>query len=328
MASLTDWMLTRASHWHRRCDSPQIVAGFPCRHINTSQGNVRVLDTGITPNKPTLVLAPDGPAVIEHYASLIDRLRHYMRIVVFDFPGFGFSMPSATYGHSVDEGALVILDILEALALPKASLAFSCSNGFYALRAASLAPHRIACLVLSQTPCVDDMRKWSTRVVPAPVPTPVIGQLVTWWGRRANANLWYKIALPSKSPMLPVLQQVATTAIDEGGCYCLASVVQGMAASLPAPSAATTPSVTPAATKLTVPVSLPVHCIWGGKDRSHAGTPSTSILATVPHAEVVHWPDCGHCPDLEYTSQWVELVRPWVLTAWEKTPSIRLQAKI
>jgi len=54
-----------------------------------------------------------------------------------------FSMPLATYGHSVDEGAHVILAVLEALALPVFMR--------YEHKAA-LAPHRIACLVLSQTP--------------------------------------------------------------------------------------------------------------------------------------------------------------------------------
>ena len=288
-------------------------------------GAIRVLDTGATESDtpcPTLVLAPDGPAVIEHYAALIELLRPDMRIVLFDFPGFGFSLPSCGYGHTVDEGARVILAVLDALSLPRAALAFSCANGFYALRAATLAPHRIACLVLSQTPCVDDMRAWSTRVVPAPVKTAVVGQWITWWGKHANARLWYKIALPSRSPVLPALQNVATDAIAAGGCYCLASVVQGMSASLPqAAAAAAAAAAAPAQSSLAVPPALPVHCIWGGKDRSHTGTPATSIVATVPHAQVVHWPECGHCPDLEQTTRWVELVRPWVLAAWASRAS-------
>lgn len=60
--------------------------------LATQAGLLRVLDTG-GPKNPLLIV-PDGPCVIEHYADLIDLLSPDFRVVCFDLPGFGFSYPS------------------------------------------------------------------------------------------------------------------------------------------------------------------------------------------------------------------------------------------
>ena len=99
--------------------------------------------------------------MIEHYERLIPLLTPYLRVVCFDMPGFGFSLPSASYTHSLDQGAATVLAVLDALQIERATLAFSCANGFYALRAAKLAPHRINSLFLSQTPSLAAMHQWA-----------------------------------------------------------------------------------------------------------------------------------------------------------------------
>lgn len=291
--NMADWVLTRLSNLRGGGASARaIVAGVACRLVATKRsGTVRVLDTdaeapaGSRDDRPTLMFAPDGPNVIEHYARLVELLRHAVRIVVFDLPGIGFSLPPMTYGHTIAEGAACLVDVMDALCIPRAVLAMSCSNGFYALRASQIAPDRVAALCLVQTPCVADMVKWSARVVPWPVKVPVIGQVLQWWNRRATAQLWYgfwvfrcnsgaasnagailclsprryRIALPSKSPAIPEFQCTAAAALDDGGCYCLASVVQGLASTLPS------------AASFAVPASVPVLGVWGERDRSHTG---------------------------------------------------------
>jgi hypothetical protein len=43
-----------------------------------------------------------------------------------------------------------------------------------------------------------------------------------------------------------------------------------------------------------------------------SGTPSNSLLATVPHAEMVVWADVGHSADLEQPERYAELVLTWL----------------
>ena len=106
--------------------------------LMTAVGAVRVFDT--QSSEPCVVFVPDGPNVIEHYAALFNLLSQQLRVVCFDMPGFGFSLPEPTYTHSLDQGARAVIGVLDALDIERATLAFSCANGFYALRAAQLSP--------------------------------------------------------------------------------------------------------------------------------------------------------------------------------------------
>ena len=131
------------------------------RSIDTPVGTVRVYDSGST--KPCVVMVPDGPNVIEHYDVVINLLSQKLRVVCFDMPGFGYSSPQYFYEHSLDQGAHAVLGVLDSLGIERATLAFSCANGFYALRAAKLAPERIPSLVLRRLHRSSDARLDSSR---------------------------------------------------------------------------------------------------------------------------------------------------------------------
>jgi len=251
------------------------------RSVDTPVGPVRVYDSGS--GLPCVVFVPDGPNVIEHYEHLFGLLSPRLRVVCFDMPGFGFSFPKASYGHALDQGAAAVLGVLDALGIRKATLAFSCANSFYALRAARLAPDRISNLVLAQTPSLNAMRAWTDRVIPSPLRRPVVGQIVAWFMRKKAAHGWYKIALPVGTDAKPY-QDKALRALADGACYCLAGVVQGLAREHAA-------SVNEVATPCTM--------IWGPGDRSHKHTDPMSLLECVPRAEIVRFEDCGHFPELE-----------------------------
>lgn len=185
-SSFVDSLLTRFSARGRK----GTVGGvLPTRSIDTPVGSVRVYDSDT--EKPCVVFVPDGPNVIEHYDVLIGLLSQRLRVVCFDMPGFGYSLPLTSYEHSLDQGAGAILGVLDSLGIRKATLAFSCANGFYALRAAQLAPERISSLVLSQTPSLAAMHAWTRRVIPWPLRIPVVGQVSAWLFRRKAAHGWY-----------------------------------------------------------------------------------------------------------------------------------------
>jgi pimeloyl-ACP methyl ester carboxylesterase len=258
--------------------------------IDTRAGSLRLFDSASA--KPCVVFVPDGPNVVEHYATLTRLLASELRVVCFDMPGFGFSLPERSYRHSLDQGANAVLAVLDRLEIASATLAFSCANGFYALRAARMAAPRISSLFLSQTPSLDAMHAWTNRVIPWPLRVPVVGQTVAWLSRHKAAHGWYDVALPKTTDREP-FRQPARQALAAGGCFCLAGVVQGLSRE----SAASIQGV-----------STPCTMIWGDKDRSHRYTKVESLLECVPHAEIVHFDDCGHFPDLEAPERYAKLL--------------------
>ena len=258
--------------------------------MDTPVGPVRVFDSGS--KKPCVVTVPDGPNVIEHHEQLIARLSSQVRIVCFDMPGFGFSLPQKSYAHSLDQGATAVLGVLDALRIERATLAFSCANGFYAMRAAQRAPERIAGLVLSQTPSLRAMHAWTDRVIPWPVRVPVGGQVLVWLRRKKVAEGWYRVALPATTDAQP-FRETALRALQSGGCNCLAGVVQGLAREN-------------AASLCNVSVSCTM--VWGTRDRSHKYTDPLSLHECIPGAAIVPFERCGHFPELEAPDRYAEIL--------------------
>lgn len=253
------------------------------RWVETTSGRVRVFDSG--GDGPTVLMAPDGPCVIEHYAELVEMLSPSVRLLIADLPGFGHSLPTARHDHRLRTGADVLLALIDALALNRVTLALSCVNGFYGIAAAHLAPQHIQGLVLAQTPSLIAMRHWTQRIVPRPIRWPVVGQLLNNVQRRRVAHDWYKVALARRDDRA-AFQQTADTALTQGGCYCFAGVVQGMSA-----CADDEP--------LLRPLSIPATLLWGRADRSHKPTDPASLRAHLPLLELLELDGVGHFPDLE-----------------------------
>ena len=290
--SRTDYFLTRLS---------ASLANTPAnlRHVETVAGRVHVFDSACEPGnvdtpgyRPCIVFTPDGPNVVAHYRRLIDLLSPRFRVVCFDMPGFGFSLPAVDYVHSLEQGARAVLAVLEQLGIARATLAFSCANGLYAIRAAQLAPARIASLMLSQTPSLAAMQAWAYRMIPLPLRLPVTGQLLTWLARRKLAQLWHRSALPASTDAMQ-FQRTTRQAFDAGACFCLAGVVQGLLRE-------TVLMTNPA------PLALPCTLIWGEQDRSHRATQPESLREHLLQLDIRRFADCGHFPDLEQPERYAE----------------------
>jgi pimeloyl-ACP methyl ester carboxylesterase len=280
---------------------------LPVHHTLTPVGTVRTFDSGADLNstKPCVILVPDGPNVIEHYEELIALLTPHLRVVCFDMPGFGFSLPQAHYAHSLDQGAQAVLGVMDALQIDTATLAFSCANGFYALRAAQMAPQRITRLVLSQTPSLTAMHAWTSRVVPWPLRVPVLGQLAGWLFKRKAAHSWYHIALPRNTDAAPY-QEKTLNAFNSGACFCLAGVVQGLAREVPASLHG---------------VTTPCTLVWGALDHSHKHTQPQSFLDCAAQADLVRFDDCGHFPDIEQPERFAALLLQKITASAQRPPS-------
>ena len=274
---------------NRGVSAPQAGWLPGARMLQTRRGALRVYDSGGA--GPVVMMVPDGPNVIEHHARVIDGLAAHARVICFDMPGFGYSRPRLGYDHSLQAGSETVLAVMDALSIKEAALHFSCANGFYALAAARQAPQRIRRLLLCQTPALDSMSNWVQRVIPWPVRTPVIGQVLVRATRRRVAHGWYAAALPDQDRRAP-FRTVADTALAQGGCFCLAGVVQGLMR---------------ARQQDLEGVRQPVTLLWGDADKSHRHTRAESLTALVPQAQIQHFPGCGHFPDLERTQQYLEI---------------------
>ncbi len=259
--------------------------------LDTQLGRIRLTDTG--GEGVAVVFVPDGPNVVEHYQALIERLTQKgLRVVCFDMPGFGFSIPQANYAHTLNQGADVVRFVLNHLNIDRSVLAFSCANGFYALRFAQLAPDRVVGLLLSQTPSVRAMHAWTDRIIPKVLRVPVLGQALSWLFRERAASSWYRIALPKTTDPEP-MRAISRRAFRCGACFSLAGVVQGLVRESDA---------------ALVGVAVPCTVVWGGQDRSHRLTNADSLVSVVAQAKIVRFEDCGHFPDLEQVDRYVAVL--------------------
>jgi pimeloyl-ACP methyl ester carboxylesterase len=266
------------------------------RYIQTRAAELRVVDTG--GGKPTLVLTPDGPCVIEHYDGLIKRFSEQFRVICFDMPGVGFSFPSYGYRFAIAEPADFIVELLDALSVPKAAFAFTCANGFFAMNLAKRYPERVSHLILAQTPSLESMRRWADRNIPRPLRIPYVGQAVGAIKAEFLATHWFSLALPRGSEHKGDFVAQARQALHDGGCFCLASLVQGLLQTQEDDVRG---------------VQCPTLAIHGDSDFSHKYTDFRSVTDDIPHAQLIAFHGCGHFPNLERGSEYIDHVQRFLL---------------
>lgn len=251
--------------------------------LDTGLGKIRVKDTG--GNKPTLVMVPDGPCVIEHMEPLISELSPTYRVVCFEMPGIGFSYPTMSYDFGIEKSKNIIIAVLDALGIEIATLFFSCGNSYYAIAVAKHFPKRVYRLVLAQTPSFDTMKaQWVNRNIPGLLRTPYLGQVANAIMAKKLTSRWYDKALPRNSPHKEFFTRHALSVLDSGGCFCLASIVQGMLNS---------------STHGLYNIEVPTAMIWGNSDKSHKHTNFESLREHIPHCVIHEFDGCGHFPYLE-----------------------------
>lgn len=261
-------------------------------YLDTDFGKIRAFDT--KGNRPVIINVPDGPNVIEHQQSLIKNLAKDFRVVCFEYPGLGFSYPNTHYDYTFETGARLLLQIMDMMKLEKVSLLFSCSNSYYAMQAAIKNPERFKHIFLSQTPSINGMLQWAEKAIPSVLKVPVIGQLANKIYAKRLVNNWYKYSLPKDHPHRQEYVQIAETAIGQGGCFCLSSLVHGLRKEVN-----TAIELQGTATTL----------VWGSLDYTHRKTDKSSIKSHIKDCEIVEFENCGHFPELENTKDYVQLIR-------------------
>jgi pimeloyl-ACP methyl ester carboxylesterase len=160
-------------------------------------------------------------------------------------------------------------------------------------------PQRVSQLVLAQTPSFDSIRNWTDQNIPKLLRVPYIGQVVTALKSEFLATRWFDKALPRGSEHKSGLVAQAQKALQAGGCFCLASLVQG---------------VLQAQEDDLCGVQCPTLAIHGDSDYSHKRTDFRSITGPIPHAQVISFRGCGHFPNLKRVSDYVDHVQQFLLS--------------
>jgi pimeloyl-ACP methyl ester carboxylesterase len=263
------------------------------RRLEVGGHVLRILDGGGP--SPAVLFAADAPVVLEHYLPLIDRLSR--RAIAIEMPGFGFSTPARGYRFGLDEQVAVLASLMDALALDRATLAFTCINAVTAVAFAARHPARVERLVLAQAPSVDEMVRWARRIDlrvlgRGLLATPIAGQAVMWAAPAAIAGRWFAAAL---APDADAAAFTATSrrVYDQGGAFCLAALNQAMGGVRAADVGVAT---------------VPTTIVWGEDDRTHLRTDKPRSVDLAPGAELVRWPGVGHCPDLERPARFAALL--------------------
>ncbi len=89
------------------------------------------------------------------------------------------------------------------------------------------------------------------------------------------------------------IEEIAVHSLDNHGCFCLSSLVQGLSKDLKMKLLAS---------------NVPSTLIWGSKDVSHKKTDCNSINEHLLNCKIVEFKDCGHFPELEKTIEYVSLI--------------------
>ena len=258
--------------------------------VETSGGRVRIRRAG-SPRGVPLLMGADGPNVIEHYDALLSTLGDDADVVVFEPPGTGASSPARGFDFSIEGFVKSAIEVLEAVG-PR-TLVFPCYLGLVGQEVARRRPELVHRLVMPQTPCWKDFLVWADVVDPKRIlRTPVLGQLLLAFRRRDVAATWYAMSTSYKRFRAP-FAAATNEAFAFGGCFCLASTMQSYARG-PEP--------------VSTALSMPTAIVWGPRDRTHrASDPERSV----PGAEVVTMPECGHSPELEDPEGFTRWLLSW-----------------
>ena len=240
------------------------------------------------PTNPAIIFLPDGPATIESYDNVIQRLKGEFTIVLIEIPGLGFSFPKSSEAMDFELISQIVAAAIIDLELYNSVLVGCCFNGLIAARVAQITPESFAGIIIAQTGDFKAEQNWFDEVLDptGDLKKPFEGQVYFRLRREDAALRWW---VPySGGPKLDVdtFQREGRKVFDQGCCYGLATMIQKWGSS----SMPTTPDLTQ---------TIPTCIVWGEADKSHAHTDKDSICLYAPDASVIKLPDVGHFPDLE-----------------------------
>lgn len=98
----------------RKFEVPEALYPFSSRYHSYQDGFLHYLDEG---TGPVILCLHGNPTWSFLYRNIVSSLRDEFRLIVPDYPGFGFSKAPTGYGYTIKEHASALDDLLSSLEL-------------------------------------------------------------------------------------------------------------------------------------------------------------------------------------------------------------------
>ncbi len=268
---------------------------------------VHVRDEGPRGDPLPIVLIHGTSASLHTWQGWSAALRAQRRVITFDLPAFGLTGPfSGRYAQSTyrgDDYARFVLDLLDALGVPRAVLGGNSLGGEVAWRVASLAPQRVERLILV------DAAGYPFEPQSVPIGfqlarVPVLNRLTEWLLPRGvvESSVRDVYGDPSKVTSALVDRYFELT-LREGNRRALVQRLQAMQVD--------SESLGDNRQRIRA-LKMPVLVLWGGRDRLIPPATARLFQADMPTAKVVVFDTLGHVPQEEDPAATMAAVRPFV----------------
>jgi len=267
----------------------------PSDFVDVKGMAVHFRDEGPRDDPLPIVLLHGTGASLHTWEAWVKALKNQRRVVSFDMPGFGLTGPfsgqyvttSAPDDYSGDAYARFVLDMLDTLKLPRVVLAGNSLGGEVAWRTATLAPERVAALVL-----VDSA---GLAFTPESIPLgfmlarlPVINRVSEWLLPREVVAQSLASVYGDASRIKPELvDRHFELTLREGNRRALGQRIRQMELEMGQGS------------ERLARLTQPTLILWGGRDRLIPPAVGERLAQAIPGSQLVVFPTLGHVPHEE-----------------------------
>lgn len=275
----------------------------PSQLVDLAGQLVHLRDEGPRADPEPLVLVHGTGASLHTWDGWAQALRGTRRVIRFDLPGFGLTGPAASGDYSGDAYARFTLALLDHLGVRRFAIGGNSLGGEVAWRTASLAPQRVARLVLvdasgyaftpQELPLgfevarLPGLRWVAEHLLPRAV---VLASLRSVYGNPARVDA-------------ALVERYWELALREGNRRALGERLAAQARDMQAAAAAQ------ARIKA---LATPTLVLWGGRDRLIPPEWGRRFVADLRHAELVLFDTLGHVPHEEDPARTVAPVKAFL----------------
>ena len=261
----------------------------PSDFIEVKGQVVHLRDEGPRGDPLPLVLLHGTSASLHTWDGWVAAIRPWRRVIRFDLPGFGLTGPFAgSYARDDYRGdtyARFVIDMLDALQVPRAVIGGNSLGGEVAWRVATLAPARIERLIL-----VDAS---GYRFEPESVPLGFRIARVPVLNRLGEHLLPRALVAASVAAVYGDPTRVTEALVDR---YFELTLREGNRRALGLRMQQLDPGDDAARLRT---LAVPTLVLWGGRDRLIPLATAARFAADIRGARLVTFPDLGHVPQEE-----------------------------